>query len=118
MVEALVEAVKANYKNLAHRYYRLKAKWFGVRKLNTWDRNATLPEDSNRRYSWDQAKEVVLSAYGGFAPEMAAIAGRFFAQRWIDAPPIPGKKVSTLHRSNAVRSRSKSASSTASAVST
>ncbi len=91
VVEALVEAVKANYKNLAHRYYRLKAKWFGVRKLNTWDRNAPLPEDSDRLYSWDQAKEVVLSAYGGFAPEMADIAGRFFAKRWIDASPRPGK---------------------------
>ncbi len=91
VVEALVGAVKANYKNLAHRYYRLKAKWFGVRKLNTWDRNAPLPEDSSRLYSWDQAKEVVLSAFGGFAPEMADIAGRFFAKSWIDAPPRPGK---------------------------
>ncbi len=91
VVDALVGAVKDSYPRLSHRYYRLKAKWFGVRKLNTWDRNAPLPEDSNRRYSWDEARQIVLSAYGGFAPEMAEIAGRFFDHGWIDAPPRPGK---------------------------
>ena len=91
VVYALVGAVKDSYPRLSHRYYRLKAKWFGVRKLNTWDRNAPLPEDSNRHYSWDEARQIVLSAYGDFAPEMSEIAGRFFDHGWIDAPPRPGK---------------------------
>ncbi len=91
VVEALVSAVKGSYGNLSHRYYKLKAKWFGVRRLNTWDRNAPLPEDSNRRYSWDEARSIVLGAYGAFAPEMSEIAGRFFDKGWIDAPPSPGK---------------------------
>ncbi len=91
VVDALVGAVKDSYPRLSHRYYRLKAKLFGVRKLNTWDRNAPLPEDSNRHYSWDEARQIVLSAYGDFAPEMSEIAGRFFDHGWIDAPPRPGK---------------------------
>ncbi len=91
VVDALVKAVKDNYGNLSHRYYGLKAKWFGVRKLNTWDRNAPLPEDSGKLYSWAEARSIVLGAYGGFAPEMAAIAKRFFDQRWIDAAPEAGK---------------------------
>ena len=33
----------------------------------------------------------MLSAYGAFSPEMAAIAERFFKDRWIDAPVRPGK---------------------------
>jgi oligoendopeptidase F len=91
VVDALVEAVRSNYTNLSHRYYKLKAKWFGVRKLNTWDRNAPLPIDSDRRFSWSEAKSIVLSAYDGFDPKMAKIANHFFNRRWIDAPPMPGK---------------------------
>src|SRR5450759_2500330 len=34
---------------------------------------------------------MVLTAYRGFAPEMADIAERFFSDRWIDAPVRPGK---------------------------
>ena len=33
----------------------------------------------------------MLDAYGGFSPEMADIARRFFDERWIDAPVRPGK---------------------------
>ena len=92
VVDALVEAVKSSYGDLSHRYYRLKAKWFGVKKLDTWDRNAPLPDDSSRLYTWAEARQMVLSAYGGFAPEMSDIAERFFDKGWIDAPPRPGKQ--------------------------
>src|SRR5690242_367660 len=91
VVDALIAAVRDSYARLSHRYYRLKADWFGVEELPFWDRNAPLPEEEERTISWAEAQETVLSAYGAFSPEMAAVGGRFFAGRWIDAPLRPGK---------------------------
>ncbi len=91
VVDALAAAVKEAYPRLAHRYYKMKAKWLGMDQMNFWDRNAPLPETSNAVISWNEAKDTVLSAYGNFAPEMAAIAKRFFDEQWIDAPVRPGK---------------------------
>ncbi|MFV0279288.1 MAG: M3 family oligoendopeptidase [Rhodoblastus sp.] len=91
VVDALVAAVRAAYPRLSHRYYRLKAKWFGKDALNHWDRNAPLPQAPQRVYSWSDARETVLSAYAGFSPEMAGIARKFFDENWIDAPVRPGK---------------------------
>jgi oligoendopeptidase F len=91
VVDALIAAVRDSYPRLSHRYYKLKARWFGVEELPFWDRNAPLPEEEERTISWSEAEETVLSAYGAFAPEMAAVGGRFFAGRWIDAPLRLGK---------------------------
>ena len=91
VVDALVTAVRDAYPRLSHRYYALKAKWFGMDALNHWDRNAPLPTAPSRVIPWEEARDTVLGAYGGFAPEMADIARRFFDERWIDAPARPGK---------------------------
>src|SRR5499427_1406413 len=91
VVDALIAAVRDSYPRLSHRYYKLKARWFGVEELAFWDRNAPLPEEEERVISWPEAQETVLSAYAVFSPEMAAVGGRFFAGRWIDAPVRPGK---------------------------
>ncbi len=91
VVDALVSAVRQAYPRLSHRYYRLKARWFGVEALNHWDRNAPLPKVEQRVIGWTEARDTVLSAYGGFSPAMAEIADRFFRGRWIDAPVRPGK---------------------------
>jgi oligoendopeptidase F len=91
VVDALVAAVRAAYPQLSHRYYALKAKWFGKKRLPHWDRNAPLPQVPTRTVGWAEAKDTVLTAYGAFSPKMAAIAERFFAERWIDAPVRPGK---------------------------
>jgi oligoendopeptidase F len=91
VVDALVAAVRDAYPRLSHRYYALKARWLGKEKLEFWDRNAPLPESIDRRVSWDEARDTVLSAYSGFAPTMASIAKEFFDKRWIDAPTRPGK---------------------------
>ena len=91
VVEALVDAVRGAYPRLSHRYYRLKAKWFGKDQLAHWDRNAPLPNVPTRSYRWEEARDLVLRAYGRFSPDMATIAGRFFDGRWIDAPVRPGK---------------------------
>ncbi len=91
VVDALIMAVRDSYPRLSHRYYKLKARWFGVEALPFWDRNAPLPEQEERRISWSEAENTVLSAYRAFSPEMAAVGERFFTGRWIDAPVRPGK---------------------------
>jgi oligoendopeptidase F len=91
VVDALVTAVREAYPRLSHRYYKLKARWFGRDHLNHWDRNAPLPKVEQRTIPWTEARETVLSAYAGFSPKMANIAKRFFDEDWIDAPVRPGK---------------------------
>jgi oligoendopeptidase F len=91
VVNALVSAVRDSYPKLSHRYYALKAKWFGVEKLNYWDRNAPLPMQTVQKFTWDQARTTVLDAYRAFEPSMSDIAGDFFEHNWIDAGPRAGK---------------------------
>jgi oligoendopeptidase F len=91
VVQALVQAVRAAYPRLSHRYYALKARWFGKKRLPHWDRNAPLPAVASRTIDWSEAQATVLDAYGAFSPKMAAIAERFFKDGWIDAPVRPGK---------------------------
>jgi oligoendopeptidase F len=91
VVDALVGSVRAAYPKLSHRYYALKAGWFKKKKLPHWDRNAPLPFAATGIIAWPEAQKMVLTAYRGFSAEMAAIAERFFTDRWIDAPVRPGK---------------------------
>ena len=91
VVDALAEAVIEAYPRLSHRYYALKARWFGKAQLNSWDRNAPLPNAATRTFTWDAARDTVLDAYRGFSPKMSDIARRFFDEGWIDAPVRPGK---------------------------
>jgi oligoendopeptidase F len=91
VVDALIGAVRAAYPKLSHRYYALKAKWFGVKQLDYWDRNAPLPEADEKTIPWAKAQDIVLGAYGRFSPDLAAVGRRFFDGRWIDAPTRPGK---------------------------
>ncbi len=91
VVDALSAAVKDAYPRLSHRYYRLKAKWMGQEKLDYWDRNAPLPEDDDRVIPWDEARDIVLDAYGRFSPDLADLGREFFEKPWIDAAVRPGK---------------------------
>ncbi|MBN1836549.1 MAG: M3 family oligoendopeptidase [Spirochaetales bacterium] len=89
-VQALVEAVTGRY-GIVARYYTLKRRLLGLEELYDYDRYAPLPA-AEHRYGWDQAREMVLEAYGEFHPQMSEIAGRFFHERWIDAAVRPGKR--------------------------
>ncbi len=89
-VQALVTAVRARY-DLPQRWYRLKAQLLGVERLADYDRSATV-SDEDERFAWADARELVLDAYDSFAPELGALAKRFFDERWIDAPVRPAKR--------------------------
>ena len=91
VVEALRNAVVAAYPQLSHRYYALKAKWLGLERMETWDRNAPLPMEDTKLVDWDTATNTVMDAYAEFDPKMAEIAKPFFTDGWIDAAVKPGK---------------------------
>tara|TARA_B100000676_G_scaffold244708_1_gene246910 strand:+ start:23518 stop:25299 length:1782 start_codon:yes stop_codon:yes gene_type:complete len=91
VVEALSAAVQRSYPDLSHRYYKLKARWFGKRKIDYWDRNAPLPNIGGKDIPWESARDLVLDAYGSFSPELAKVGKQFFDKPWIDAEPRPGK---------------------------
>jgi oligoendopeptidase F len=91
VVDALQTAVREAYPRLSHKYYAMKAKWFGKEQLNAWDRNAPLPTADDRVYDWQTAKDTVLEAYGRFSPRLVEIAEPFFQKGWIDAPTRDGK---------------------------
>jgi oligoendopeptidase F len=96
-VEALVEAVRGRYE-LVRRWYRLKARLLGIERLADYDRRATVAEEETT-IEWPQAREIVLDAYASFSPVLADLAARFFDERWIDAPPRPGKRAGAFSAS-------------------
>ncbi|MEL7363410.1 MAG: M3 family oligoendopeptidase [Bacteroidota bacterium] len=102
-VQALIDAVTGRY-DLAHRYYRLKARLLGLDDegdgdgatgMMDYDRYAPLPQvdaADDHRFTWADAQTLVTEAYGAFHDEMGTIVARFFDERWIDAPPVAGKR--------------------------
>ena len=91
-VDALAESVRMHYRDIAHRFYKLKAKWLKKDKISYWDRNAPLPFSADCNYSWEETVEIVLNAYKKFSPRLYAIAKDFFTHNWIDVPPRDGKR--------------------------
>ena len=89
-VDALVEAVTGRY-GLVERFYALKRRLLGLDRLYDYDRYAPTGE-ADRFVTWDEARESVTAAYAAFDAEMGGVVDRFFEDRWIDAPPVPGKR--------------------------
>ena len=92
VVEALAKAVQAKYKSIAGRFYKLKAKWLGKKKIQYWDRNAPLPFADDKAYGWKESVDLVLNAYNEFSPKLRQVAENFFSHNWIDVPPRKGKR--------------------------
>lgn len=93
-LQALTSTIRSHYQDIAERFYRLKAKWLGVDKIQYWDRNAPLPFSDDKHYTWDETVKVVLDAYQRFSPRLRQLAESFFntAHSWIDVPPRDGKR--------------------------
>jgi oligoendopeptidase F len=89
-VDSLLSTCVEGYP-IVQRYYRLKARLLDLERLEDYDRYAPLPGVEGQR-SFDDARRIVLEAYGDFSPEMADVARRFFDERWIDAELRPGKR--------------------------
>lgn len=92
VVEALIESVTSNYAIVA-RHYHLKRVLLGLDELHEYDRYAPLAtKESNKVYSWEEAKTIVLNAFYAFSDETGKAAQRFFDENWIHAAPSDTKR--------------------------
>jgi oligoendopeptidase F len=89
-VHTMMAVVEANY-DLAHDYFRLKARLLGFPRLALSDQYAPVGTDV-RPFAYEQAREVILDAFGAFTPSFREIASEFFAKNWIDAEIRKGKR--------------------------
>ncbi|MFL2661375.1 MAG: M3 family oligoendopeptidase [Alphaproteobacteria bacterium] len=90
-VDSLVKTVKSNYSLICHRYYNYKAKYFGKKKLDFWDRNAPYPRAKIQNISWNEAQSIVFESYNSFDKRAGEVVKMFFDNSWIHASPMNGK---------------------------
>lgn len=88
-VDMVMSLCRENY-SLVGRYYGIKREILGLPKLTHVDRYAPL-FDSEEEIAFDEAKQIVLTAFEEFSATLAAKAQEFFDNNWIDAEPRPGK---------------------------
>ena len=89
-LEAMLGAV-ADSLPAFRRYFRHKAHLLGKEALPWWDLMAPVGR-SERRYTFSEARDLLLEQFAAFSPRFHAMAQRAFEHNWIDAEPRDGKQ--------------------------
>jgi len=89
MVEQMLAVSEANYP-LAQRYFALKRRLLGLDTLRNTDLYAPV-SSSQRSFTFDEARQLVLESFNGFSPELAQRAQRVLDGGRVDIAPRPGK---------------------------
>jgi oligoendopeptidase F len=89
-VDTLLEVAEKNA-SLFQRYFQLKARWLGLKKLRRYDVYAPVSK-SDKEYTFDQAVRLVMAAYRAFDPRVAELAERVLAEDHLDSEVRRGKQ--------------------------
>jgi len=90
IVEAVMRVVEDS-REVFQRYYAWKAKMLHVDKVADHDLYAPVG-DVARRYSFQEAHDLILEAFRACSPKMADLAQECFDGGWIDAEPRKEKR--------------------------
>jgi len=90
VVDTLLDVSQKNVK-LFQEYFRLKARWLGVDKIRRYDVYAPVVQ-SDKRYTYQEAIDLVLTSYRRFEPEIADLAEQIFTSKHIDSEVRKGKR--------------------------
>jgi len=88
-VNSMINVVKNNYK-LSHRYYEVKAKTLGLKKLYYYDRAATVGNVKNT-YTYTQSIDLIRTIFNELDPEFGNILDLLVNNGQIDVNPKKGK---------------------------
>ena len=88
---ALIENVTNNLDSFG-RYLNLKKRMLGVETLKYSDVYAPVVKGIDLKYTFDEAKELVLDSVKPLGSSYGRVAAKAFKERWIDVYPTPGKR--------------------------
>ena len=93
--QAIIENLLATVEEGAvayRRYLNLKGKLMGLTALGNHDLIAPLPSTEERKFTYQQAKDLITDAYSRFDPSYAEAVKEMFTKQHIDASPRFGKR--------------------------
>ena len=89
-LETMLGAMQASFPAF-RRYWQAKARRLGKEALPWWDLSAPVGR-LERRYSFAEAKDLILEQLYAFSERSGAFTRRAFERSWIDAEPRAGKR--------------------------
>ena len=89
-VDVLLDAARKNV-SIFQRYFKLKAKHAGMKKLRRYDIYAPAAR-SKKTYDFDSAVNMVLDSFAAFDPKVADLAKRVFDENRLDSEIRKGKR--------------------------
>ena len=89
-LEAMLAAIEDSLP-MFRRYFQAKAKLLGMEKLPWWSLFAPIGS-VDKSYTFDEAKEIILTNFASFSQELSDFARNAFDKHWIDALQRPGKR--------------------------
>lgn len=89
-LDAMLGAMQASFPTF-RKYWRAKATRLGKEKLAWWDLFAPVGQ-SERSFTFPQARQFIIEQFGNFSSELADFARRAFEENWIDAEQREGKR--------------------------
>lgn len=87
----LVSTVRKNTEPL-HRYITLRKKALGLETYHFSDMMVSLVKDVDRKYSYEEACDLVLKATAVLGEDYTALLKQAMDNRWIDVYPAPNKR--------------------------
>lgn len=87
----LIEVIHDNM-DIHRDYTKLRKEVLGVDDMSFHDIYMPLVEDYNKKYSFEEAKELIMEAIKPLGEDYVKQAARGFEQRWFDVLPNTGKR--------------------------
>jgi oligoendopeptidase F len=89
--DRLIDSIHRGMEHM-HRYVSLRKKMLGVDQLHMYDVYVPMVADYDRKFTYEEAKEISLKALAPLGEEYLSIVRQAYEDRWIDVCENEGKR--------------------------
>lgn len=89
--ENLIQTVH-KHMDVIYDYYKLKKECLNLDELHLYDIYTEVVKENNKKYTFEEAKEIVLNALSVLGDDYVSNLNKAFSEKWIDVCPNVGKR--------------------------